>query len=181
MGLRKYNVMESVEITDENKSAKERVVLDDDTLTTLNSYQEQFEKEFGGVVKLNLKQLVNFLLVERVAPLSQVELSKVRSRFTDKVKILQAIVERAKAARRDGQDYSIDDDLKIFETLSVSEKPRTRKPRKARQEEVSSPEIPGEIASATEAMVNNGGAYEAPPSKEDRPRKSRASAKIEGA
>lgn len=126
--------MESVEISEaEVKAApKERIVLDNETMSTIDAHINLVRERLGDVVSVSPKQMVNFLLQRRADELTDIEIDELKAKFADKLKVLQIIVERAKLAKKEGREYSIDDEIKIFETLSVSGNQRSKRGRKPR-------------------------------------------------
>jgi hypothetical protein len=156
------------------KTPKDRVVLDADTMVVVDSHIESVRAELGDVVAVSAKQLVNYLMQKRSAPLSWEEMSEIKTRFADRVKLLQTILDRAKTAKKEGRDYSLEDDLKIFETLGVSGHAGPKKVRKKRSPTGESPSVDENqtvlpmTAEATETETNDFDQTQSPNSKKSK-------------
>jgi hypothetical protein len=116
------------------KSSNNRVKLDPETLAVLAQHTKALEDRFGALVSMTTRQLANFLLQNRAGELTAQELNLIKTRYTDRVKVLQSILERARDARKEGRTYSIEEEIKIFETLGVTEKVTSGKGRRQPKE-----------------------------------------------
>lgn len=132
MGPGKNEHMESVDTpaSESPTTTRERVVLDPETMTVIDVHIERIRAEWGDIVNVTAKQIVNYLIQRRAAALSTEEMTEIKLRFADKVKLLQVVLDRAKLAKKEGREYSLEHDLKIFETLGVSGNQRPKRRRK---------------------------------------------------
>ncbi len=135
MGLRKDNDLESVKIESKKKTQKiDRVVLDAESITAVQSLQQQVNEQFGDLVQISLKDVVNFILQERAFLLTEDELNKLKSMHFDLVKALRKAASEVIKAKQSGFELQLDEVLKIIQTPGViqnsaSKKLRGRKPK----------------------------------------------------
>ena len=135
MGLRKDNDLESVKIESKKKTQKiDRVVLDVQSITAVQSLQQQVYEQLGDLVQISLKDVVNFILQERSNLLTEDELNKLKSKHFDIVKALRKAASEAIKAKQNGSELQLDEVLKIIQTPGViqnapSRKLRGRKPK----------------------------------------------------
>ncbi len=110
----------------------DRVVLDQDTMTVLNTLIDQVRNELGDNLDVNVKMITNFLLRKRSEPFTQSELKQLNSENHDIVKALKRATQLAIKSKGIGSKFDYEDALKIIQTPSVIEKlpaspPRERK------------------------------------------------------
>lgn len=136
----------------ESKPApKERIVLDTETMNVIEAHINLVRERLGDIVSVSPKQMVNFILQRRASELTDSEVGELKAKFADKVKVLLTIAERAKLAKREGREYCIEDELKIFETLSVSGNGTVKRARKKRLLADPSPSVVADPSSLHES------------------------------
>ena len=131
MGFRKDNNLESVNL--ENKSQKiDRVVLDAKSIAIVQTISNQVQADLGDLVQLSQKDVVNFLIQERSAALTENEISKIKTEHFDIVRALKRATQEAIKAKQNGGKLKLDEVLKMIqtpETVLSAAAPKFRKRR----------------------------------------------------
>lgn len=129
----------------------DRIVLDGASVALIKSMQDQIENAFGGLVKLTVKEVANFVLQQRATePLMLSELAAIRAKYFDDVQAAQWALQRLKAAKEAGQSLSLNEVLEQLQTPVVKEK-RHPKARKVKTPALTSGPSHVELASLAEA------------------------------
>lgn len=141
MGFRKDNDLESVNNESKKKPQKiDRVVLDLESMAAVRPLQQQVNEQLGDLAQISLKDIVNFILQERVFILTEDELNKLKSKHFDLVKALRKATFEVIKAKQNGSELQLDQVLKIIQTPGViqnSTPKRTIKRKKKTQDSVS--------------------------------------------
>lgn len=141
MGFGKDNDLESVNIESKKKTQKiDRVVLDAESIVAIQPLQEQVNEQLGDLVQISLKDVVNFILQERLFLLTEDELNKLKLKHFDLIKALRKATSEVIKARQNGSEIQLDEVLKIIQTPGViqnSAPKRTTKRKKKTQDSVS--------------------------------------------
>ncbi|MFN7903555.1 MAG: hypothetical protein ACK5P5_00075 [Pseudobdellovibrionaceae bacterium] len=121
--------MESLKRKLKSDSQKgDRVVLENEALIVLGKMITQIRSEFGDLIRVTQKDLINFLMTERISELSHSELQKLKSLHFDLVRALKVATTQASKAKTNGTEINLNEVLKLLQTQSVSENsssPRT--------------------------------------------------------
>ncbi len=153
--------IDCIEKETDGKPTNNRIILEPESLVALEKHLAAVSSSLGGLVSVSIKQLTNFILQHRSGELSPEELELLKARYTDKVKLLQAIIDRARMAKKEGRNHSIEDEIKIFETLGVNAKPphkrltKRRADNPARSETQEGLKTTGEPLASLESPVDN--------------------------
>lgn len=141
MGFRKDNDLESVNIESKKKTQKiDRVVLDTESIAAIQPLQQQVNEQLGDLAQISLKDVVNFILQERVFLLTEDELNKLKSKHFDLIKALRKATFEVIKAKQNGSEIHLDEVLKIIQTPGVIQNPapkRAIKRKKKTQDSVS--------------------------------------------
>jgi hypothetical protein len=129
--------------TEPKKTPRDRIILDPATVEIVERQIDIVRRKVGEIVTVSPKQMANFILQSRSIDLLDDEIDQIKVQFADKLKVLQTILERAKLAKREGRNHSIDEEIEIFKTLSVSENSRPRRGRKRSIQSDSQPDVVG--------------------------------------
>ncbi|MFN8845901.1 MAG: hypothetical protein ACK5W9_03550 [Bdellovibrionales bacterium] len=133
--------MESVNNESKKKPQKiDRVVLDLESMAAVRPLQQQVNEQLGDLAQISLKDIVNFILQERVFILTEDELNKLKSKHFDLVKALRKATFEVIKAKQNGSELQLDQVLKIIQTPGViqnSTPKRTIKRKKKTQDSVS--------------------------------------------
>ncbi|MFN9068696.1 MAG: hypothetical protein ACK5V3_15825 [Bdellovibrionales bacterium] len=133
--------MESVNNESKKKPQKiDRVVLDLESMAAVRPLQQQVNEQLGDLAQISLKDIVNFILQERVFILTEDELNKLKSKHFDLVKALLKATFEVIKAKQNGSELQLDQVLKIIQTPGViqnSTPKRTIKRKKKTQDSVS--------------------------------------------
>lgn len=120
MGFGKDNDLESVNIESKKKTQKiDRVVLDAESIAAIQPLQQQVNEQLGDLAQISLKDVVNFILQERVFLLTEDELNKLKSKHFDLIKALRKATSEVIKAKQNGSEIQISDVLKIIQTPGV--------------------------------------------------------------
>ncbi len=135
MGPRKDDNLEPINLETKKKSQKiDRVVLDSESITSIQPILDQIKNVLGDMVQISQKDVVNFLIQERLVLLTEAELNKIKSKHFDLVRALKRATMEVIKAKQNGSDIELNDVLKIIQTPSVNQssspkKTRGRKPK----------------------------------------------------
>jgi predicted RNA-binding protein len=142
------------DVSDENIKPKrdlppvDRVSLGKEESEKLDRWLKQVQEAFGGVIKLNKADLVNFLVREHNESLSTRELKSLRAFHFDEVKFATWALSRLKEAKKNGVDLKYEDILRLqlsndkVKSDDVSEKPRKlRAPKRVKGDDELEPPI----------------------------------------
>lgn len=140
MGFRKDNNLESVNNESKRKNQKiDRVVLDSESITVAQSLQQQVNEQLGDLVQISLKDIVNFILQERAFPLSNEEISRLKSKHFDLVKALRKATSEVIKAKQNGSEIQLEDVLNIIQTPGVMRNQPSKKARGRKKKESTEP------------------------------------------
>jgi len=149
--------MESVDLSKAEKDdapkkdPKERILLEDQTKEIITRHMENIRNRLGEFVDLNSRQVVNFLIQKRSGELTPAELEQIRDQYADRLKIYQGILDKAKLARKEGQNFDFLQEIKNLETLGVMAKVPSKRGRKRKNADQTSPDaLPSEITSGSQ-------------------------------
>ncbi len=140
MGFRKDYNLESVNIETTKKSQKiDRVVLDLESIASIQPLQQQVNEQLGDLVQISLKDIINFILQERAFSLNEDELNKLKEKHFDLVKALRKATLEVIKAKQNGSEIQLDDVLKIIQTPGVISNVPVKKTRGRKKKENGEP------------------------------------------
>ena len=83
-----------------------RIKVSDRSKQILDAWQSQLKEKYPGI-KISDADLVNWCLGKQLEPLSKKDISEIESQFFDAIKQLEWMLAEARAAKAEGQTFSI--------------------------------------------------------------------------
>lgn len=113
----------------------ERVVLDSDSISSIEPIIHTLHKKFGDQLNVNQKLVANFILKHRCQPLSDKEMEILNQENQDFVRVLNRALQTVKRAKQSGNELQLNEVLNLIKTpgvnAEVSSQRVTKKMRKS--------------------------------------------------
>ncbi|CAN5416843.1 hypothetical protein BH10BDE1_BH10BDE1_27940 [soil metagenome] len=131
-------------------SVKDRVVIANESLCILKRLTEQIAEQTNGMLRIQNRELTNFLIQERGGDISADELTKLRARYFDDLKAMKWVVDELRKAKSKSEDADL---LSLLKQAQVQDSGKSSAvSRKARQPRVSAKTAPAPTQEA-DALV----------------------------
>ncbi len=114
----------------------DRIVLESESLSFINSIGAQIAEIFSGMVKLTNREIVNFILQTRAELLTRKELRQLKNKYIDEERAAKLALEKVKAGKERGETISFAEAYKQINTPFIGEKLPPKIPKKKREKKL---------------------------------------------
>lgn len=132
-------------------NAADRIVLSSETQAQLKAWDAQIQAETNGMVSVPYRELANFILQIRNAPITATEMSEIRARYFDEMKALKRAMDDVRDLRARGEKVDLNDVLKKIQMRGVEENRASQRAPRARKSKAQVPPNMSEPGHAGEA------------------------------
>lgn len=118
----------------------DRIVLSPEAVGVLRSHTDAIDAKFGGMIRLGLRDLANYLLIKRADALSESEIEDLKRNHYDEVKALRWAIAKLKQSKSNGDAASTADIFKMIQSHGAGKARPLQRQRRKREPK---PEVAG--------------------------------------
>ena len=134
------------------RNAFDRIVLNPESQAALTKLIAEVSEATNGLLKLQGREIANFLIQSRSQSLSAKEISEIRAKYFDDGKAANWMMNQIREARSNGESVDLEELFKKVRMHSVEGNPRSERASKPRK--TKTPEAPSSNSSDTAIAID---------------------------